>query len=46
LHAELAAERGLFLRLLQEPRVRAALADFVSRTDAMPYLPRTAADKP
>jgi enoyl-CoA hydratase/carnithine racemase len=45
LHAELAAERGLFLQLIQQPRVRAALADFVSRTDPMPYLPREAAPK-
>ena len=43
LHAELAAERALFLQMLQKPRVRAALAEFVARTDPMPYLPREAA---
>jgi enoyl-CoA hydratase/carnithine racemase len=37
--AELAAEKELFLSLFVEPGVKAALADFVSRSDAMPYLP-------
>jgi enoyl-CoA hydratase/carnithine racemase len=37
---ELALERELFLGLAAEPALRAALADFVSRTDAQPYLPR------
>jgi enoyl-CoA hydratase/carnithine racemase len=36
---ELLAEKELFLELFVDPRVQAALADFVSRTDAMPYLP-------
>ena len=40
--AELAAERELFMSMIAQPRVRAALAEFVSRTDAMPYLPRAA----
>jgi enoyl-CoA hydratase/carnithine racemase len=40
---ELAAERELFMAMIAEPRVYAALADFVGRTDPMPYLPRTAA---
>jgi len=43
LQDELAAERQLFLRMIAQPRVQAALADFVSRQDPMPYLPRTAA---
>lgn len=43
LQDELAAERQLFLRMIAEERVQAALADFVSRQDPMPYLPRTAA---
>lgn len=30
-------EKLLFLMMLEQPRVRTALADFVSRTDAMPY---------
>ena len=42
LDAELAAERELFLQLAGEPGLRAALADFVSRTDPQPYLPRKA----
>lgn len=37
---ELALERELFLAMAAEPALRAALADFVSRTDAQPYLPR------
>lgn len=37
---ELARERELFLQLLGHERVRQALADFVSRSDAMPYLAR------
>jgi enoyl-CoA hydratase/carnithine racemase len=40
---ELAAERELFMAMIAEPRVYAALADFVARTDPMPYLPRRAA---
>jgi enoyl-CoA hydratase/carnithine racemase len=40
LQTELAAERALFLQMIQKPRVRAALADFVSRSDPMPYLAR------
>jgi enoyl-CoA hydratase/carnithine racemase len=43
---ELAAEQELFMTMVAEPRVYAALADFVARQDAkdrMPYLPRTAA---
>lgn len=42
-YAETAAERELFMSLIAEPRVRDALADFVGRSDAMPYLPRKAA---
>ncbi len=38
---ELAAEKALFLELFVDPRVQAALADFVGRSDAMPYLPAT-----
>jgi enoyl-CoA hydratase/carnithine racemase len=38
---ELAAEKQLFMQLIAEPRVQAALLDFVSRKDPMPYLPRT-----
>jgi hypothetical protein len=37
---ELAAERALFMSMIAEPTAHAALADFVSRTDAMPYLAR------
>lgn len=37
---ELALERELFFGMAAEPAFRAALADFVSRTDAQPYLPR------
>jgi enoyl-CoA hydratase/carnithine racemase len=37
---ELALERELFFDMATEPTLRAALADFVSRTDAQPYLPR------
>jgi len=43
LEDELARERALFLQLIVQPRVQAALADFVARKeqqDAMPYLPR------
>lgn len=36
---ELAAERRLFKEMIAKPRVVAALADFVQRTDPMPYLP-------
>jgi enoyl-CoA hydratase/carnithine racemase len=39
---ELALERELFLGMAAEPALRAALADFVGRTDAQPYLPRAA----
>jgi len=45
LQDELATERQLFLRMIAQPRVQAALADFVSRQDPMPYLPRTAAEE-
>ena len=38
--AELAREKELFLQLIGEPRVQTALADFVSRRDPLPYLPR------
>ena len=38
--AELEVERELFLQLAGEPALRAALADFVGRTDPQPYLPR------
>ena len=44
LQTELAAERALFLQMIQKPRVRAALADFVSRSDPMPYLARQPAE--
>jgi enoyl-CoA hydratase/carnithine racemase len=37
---ELELEKAMFMRMIVEPRVRAALADFVSRTDPLPYLPR------
>lgn len=37
---QLALERELFLGMAAEPAFRAALADFVSRSDAQPYLPR------
>jgi enoyl-CoA hydratase/carnithine racemase len=40
---ELAAERKLFMHMIAQPRVMAALADFVARRDPMPYLPRAAA---
>jgi hypothetical protein len=40
---ELAAERRLFMHLIAQPRVIAALTDFVARRDPMPYLPRAAA---
>jgi hypothetical protein len=39
---ELALERELFFGMAAEPALRTALADFVSRTDAQPYLPRPA----
>ncbi len=39
LDEELAEERELFLSLAAEPALRAALADFVGRTDPQPYLP-------
>ena len=42
LHDELAAERKLFMHMIAQPRVLAALADFVARRDPMPYLPRVA----
>jgi enoyl-CoA hydratase/carnithine racemase len=41
--AELAEEQELFLSLAAEPRLRAALADFVSRSDPQPYLPSASA---
>lgn len=37
--SELAAEKELFLQLFVAPHVQAALAEFVSRRDPMPYLP-------
>lgn len=37
---ELEHEKSMFMRMIIEPRVRAALADFVERTDPLPYLPR------
>lgn len=37
---ELEQEKRLFMRMIAEPRVQRALADFVSRTDPLPYLPR------
>lgn len=40
LEAELAQEKALFLKMFEHPRVEAALADFVGRTDAMPYQPK------
>jgi enoyl-CoA hydratase/carnithine racemase len=40
---ELAAERKLFMHMIAQPRVIAALSDFAARRDPMPYLPRTAA---
>ena len=40
--AELEQEKELFLRLIAEERVHAALADFVSRRDPLPYLARQA----
>jgi 3-hydroxyacyl-CoA dehydrogenase/enoyl-CoA hydratase/3-hydroxybutyryl-CoA epimerase len=43
MRAELAAELELFMQMVAEPRVQAALADFVARKDPLPYLPRTAA---
>jgi enoyl-CoA hydratase/carnithine racemase len=42
---ELAAERRLFMQMIAQPRVLAALADFAERKDPMPYLPRTAASE-
>jgi enoyl-CoA hydratase/carnithine racemase len=45
LQDELAAERRLFMRMIAEDRVHKALADFVSRSDPMPYLPRAAASE-
>ena len=42
---ELLAERQLFMRMISQERVQAALRDFVSRQDPMPYLPRAAAQK-
>ncbi|HET6334089.1 MAG TPA: enoyl-CoA hydratase/isomerase family protein [Polyangiales bacterium] len=38
---ELALERELFFGMAAEPALRTALADFVGRTDAQPYLPRS-----
>jgi len=45
---ELHAERRLFMHMIAQPRVRAALADFVARKDPMPYLSRggTPSEKP
>lgn len=37
--AALAEEKRVFLELFKQPRVVAALAEFVGRTDAMPYQP-------
>lgn len=37
---ELALERELFFGMAAEPKFRAALAEFVTRTDVQPYLPR------
>lgn len=37
--AELARERGLFLEMIQSPRVEAALARFVADQSPRPYLP-------
>lgn len=41
--AELEQEQALFLELASEPPLRAALADFVQRSDPQPYLPRASA---
>lgn len=46
LEAELAEERRLFMHMAAQPRVYEALADFVARTDAMPYLARPQAPAP
>ncbi|MEY4582705.1 MAG: hypothetical protein RL701_7408 [Pseudomonadota bacterium] len=45
LQDELAEERRLFMHMITQPRVQAALADFASRTDPMPYLTRSAPGK-
>lgn len=45
LQPELLAERQLFLSMIAQERVQKALADFVSRQDPMPYLPRAAAQR-
>ena len=38
--AHLQEEKDLFIRMFADPRVEAALADFVSRLDPMPYQPQ------
>jgi enoyl-CoA hydratase len=40
LDAELEREKELFLSMAGEPALRAALSDFVTRTDPQPYLPQ------
>jgi enoyl-CoA hydratase/carnithine racemase len=40
LDAELEQEKELFLSMAAEPTLRAALADFVTRSDPQPYLPQ------
>lgn len=42
---ELAAEKELFMKLIAQPRVQAALADFVERKDPLPYLTRANAQQ-
>ena len=37
---ELEEEKRVWMQMIAEPRVQRALADFVSRTDPLPYLPR------
>lgn len=39
-HAELEEEKRIFLSLFRRPEVRAALREFVSRQDLMPYQPK------
>jgi enoyl-CoA hydratase/carnithine racemase len=43
--AELAAEKELFMQLIAQPRVQAALAEFVQRRDPLPYLTRNQASE-
>ena len=38
--AKLEDEKRLFLTMCEDPRVELALAEFVSRTDVMPYQPK------